>query len=77
MPFKVNIGATFVRDFKRLQKRFPLIELDLREFQREIEAGDIRGDRITGLPTFFHNYSKTDKNDASPNEIRTMLRDLL
>ena len=26
---------------------------------------------------FFHIYSKSDKNDAGSNEIRTMLRDLL
>lgn len=86
------------------------MELDIKEFQREIESGKTFGDRVTDvgaavykarlpnrsaqrgksggfrllyvlhekdLATFLHIYSKSDNNDASPSDIRQLLRKLL
>lgn len=108
MKRSVNFGDRFIRDIKGLQKRFPLMEHDVKACRREIELGEILGDRVrdiglvvykTRLPnrsarrgkrggfrllyvlhgedmaTFLHIYSESDKNDASPSEIRSFLRD--
>lgn len=109
MRRRVNFGDTFIRDIKRLQRRFPLMEFDIKAFRQEIESGETPGIQVKDvgasiykarLPnrsarrgksggfrllyvlhgkdhaTFLHIYSKSDKNESSPNEIRRMLRDL-
>ena len=45
----VNFGDRFIRDIKSLQKRFPLMELDVKACRREIESGEILGDRVTDI----------------------------
>ncbi len=109
MKRRVNFGDRFIRDVKSLQKRFPLIELDVKACRREIELGETVGSKLSGIgfevyktrlpnrsarrgkrggfrllyvlhgedmATFLHIYSKSDKNDASPSEIQSFLRDL-
>ncbi len=49
MKCSVNFGDRFIRDIKSLQKRFPLMELDVKACRREIESGEILGDRVTDI----------------------------
>ena len=49
MRRKISYGDGFVRDIKSLQKRFPIMKADVLGFQRQIEAGQVIGDRMSGF----------------------------
>lgn len=49
MPIKVVYSEAFIRAARKLQKRYPNVELDAESFADRLEDGILPGDRVMGL----------------------------
>ena len=109
MPISFNFSRGFLKDVRKLRKRYRYIEDDIDSLKEEMRHQGYRGALLSGYEApiykirlanrsarrgksggfraiyyfidddtilFVHIYSKSDKNDASPREIQSFLRNL-
>ena len=109
MPVTFKFSREFLKDVRKLHKRYRFIEEDIDSLKEEMRINQYRGvlvprwgsnvykARLTNrsarrgksggfravyvlqdgsIVLFMHIYSKSDKDDASSNEIQRLLRDL-
>lgn len=61
-PVKVFFSGRIKKDIKKLSKRYDSIEKDIEPFIRQLEAGEIIGDKISGnkYPVFKARIKNSD-----------------
>jgi mRNA-degrading endonuclease RelE of RelBE toxin-antitoxin system len=63
-PVRVIAGSIFLRALKRLRKKYPHIEQDIRPFTEKLERGETPGDRLENMGQFIVYKERLPNRDA-------------